>query len=162
MRYRLESAHWRIPSEARAFDGWLEGAPTPDQRAAILDEVARKRETWAPSKEAWSQFRDLEHFVEQHVRIQFWDRIMFLLEDEGPHPMLANCKGIIVLRQEGFLQAYLILDQIEGLSRQIATSGVNAGSISLIGMISGRLWTNSCRNSSRRSRSSRPRPNSSR
>ncbi len=115
---KFEIAHWRIPSEARAFDSWVEGTPTPDQRAAILADVARKRETWAPSKEAWSQLRDLEHFVGQRVRIQFWDRIMFLLEDEGPYPMLADCKGVALFRQEGFLQAYLILDQVEELPDQ--------------------------------------------
>lgn len=103
MRYRLETAHWRIPSKARAFDGWLEGAPTPDQRAAVLAEVARKRVSWAPSKEAWSQLRDLEQFIDRRVRLQFWDNIMHLLEDEGPYPMLSDCRGIVLLRQEKFL-----------------------------------------------------------
>jgi hypothetical protein len=55
----------------------------------------------------------LERFIGQRVCIQFWDKIMFLLEDEGPYPVLANCQGIVLLRHEGFLQAYLILDGIE-------------------------------------------------
>jgi len=38
---------------------------------------------------------------------------MFLLEDEGPYPVLADCQGIALTRREGFLQAYLILDRIE-------------------------------------------------
>ncbi len=38
---------------------------------------------------------------------------MFLLEDEGPYPVLADCQGIALLRRERFLQAYLILDRIE-------------------------------------------------
>ena len=40
MKYTINAAHWRVPSEARAFDGWLEGRPTPAQRTAIL-ELAR-------------------------------------------------------------------------------------------------------------------------
>jgi hypothetical protein len=115
MRYRIATAHWRVPSEEHAFDGWLEGSPTPDERATILAEVRRKRGTWAPSKEAWGQLRDLEHFIGRRVRLKFWDKIMHLLEDEGPYPMLSDCRGIVLLRQEGFLQAYLILGRIEEL-----------------------------------------------
>jgi hypothetical protein len=113
MKYTIETAHWRVPSEARAFEGWLEGSPTPDQRTALLAEVARERENWAPNSEAWSQLRDLERFIGQRVRIQFWDPIILLLEDEGPYPMIADCRGLAILRNERFLQAYLILDRIE-------------------------------------------------
>ncbi len=115
MKYAIQTAHWRVPSQARAFDGWLEGRPTPEQRAAVLAEIARKRETWVPNGEAWNQLRHLERFIGQRVRIQFWDPIMFLLEDEGPYPMLADCRGIALLRHEGFLQAYLILNGVEEL-----------------------------------------------
>jgi hypothetical protein len=58
---KFEAAHWRVPSEARAFDGWLEGSPTAEQRAAVLAEVARAREAWTPSEKAWRQLRDLGH-----------------------------------------------------------------------------------------------------
>ena len=115
MKYTINRAHWRVPSEARAFDGWLEGRPTRAQRTAILAEVAASRENWTPNSEAWSQLRDLERFIGQRVRIQFWDPIMHLLEDEGPDPVLADCQGIVLLRREGFLQAYLILDRVEEL-----------------------------------------------
>jgi hypothetical protein len=54
-------------------------------------------------------------FIGQRVCIQFWDPIMFLLEDEGPYPMLVDCRGIALLRHEGLLQAYLILNRIEEL-----------------------------------------------
>ncbi len=113
MKYTIETAHWRVPSEDRAFDGWLEGCPTPDQRTAILAAVARKRENWVPNGEAWGQLRELEHFVRQRVCIQFWDKDMALIPDEGPYPILAYCQGIVLTRREGFLQAYLILDRIE-------------------------------------------------
>jgi hypothetical protein len=115
MTYTINTAHWRVPSEERAFDGWLEGSPTPAERTAILVEVAGRRENWTPNSEAWSQLRDVEHFIGQRVRIQFWDPIMFLLEDEGPYPVLADCQGIVLRRRERFLQAYLILDRVEEL-----------------------------------------------
>jgi hypothetical protein len=38
---------------------------------------------------------------------------MSVLADGGPYPMLADCRGIALLRRERFLQAYLILDRIE-------------------------------------------------
>jgi hypothetical protein len=113
VKYTIKPAHWRVPSEDRAFDGWLEGRPTPDQRTAILAAVARARENWAPNSEAWGQLRELERFVGQRVCIQFWDPIVLLLDDEGPYPMLADVQGIALIRREGFLQAYLMLDRIE-------------------------------------------------
>jgi hypothetical protein len=113
MKYTIKTAHWRVPSEDRAFDGWLEGRPTPDERTAVLTSVARERENWAPNSEAWGQLRELERFVGQRVCIQFWDPIMLLLEEEGPYPMLADCQGMALIRREGYLQAYLILDRIE-------------------------------------------------
>jgi hypothetical protein len=30
---KFEAAHWRVPSEAHAFDGWLEGSPPPPNNA---------------------------------------------------------------------------------------------------------------------------------
>jgi len=126
MKYTINAAHWRVPSEARAFDGWLEGRPTLAQRTAILAEVAASRENWTPNSEAWIQLRDLERFIGQRVRIQFWDPIMFLLEDEGPFPVLADCQGIVLLRREGFLQAYLVLDRLEELPN---SSGCSPASV---------------------------------
>lgn len=113
MKYTIKTAHWRVPSEARAFDGWLEGRPTADQRTAILTAVARERENWAPNSEAWGQLQELERFVGKRVCIQFWDPNVLLLDDEGPYPMLADCQAIALIRREGFLQAYLMLDRIE-------------------------------------------------
>ena len=49
---------------------------------------------------------------------------MYLLEDEGPYPVLADCRGIVLLREQGFLQAYLIFDDVEELPD---SSGYSAG-----------------------------------
>jgi hypothetical protein len=131
---KFEIAHWRLPSQARAFDGWIEGSPTPEQRATILAEVARERETWTPGQEAWNQLCDLGRFIGQRVRLQFWDRIMLLLEEEGPYPMLADCRGIIVLQHEGYLQAYLVVDHTEQLPN---ASGYSPAKFLSTEMISG-------------------------
>jgi hypothetical protein len=40
---------------------------------------------------------------------------MYLIEDEGPCPILTDCRGVILLNQEGFLQAYLMLDKVQAL-----------------------------------------------
>ena len=113
MKYTITWAHWRVPSEERAFEGWLEGSPTPEERAEILGEIARERKNWAPSSDAWGQLRALERFVAKRVCIQFWDPIMHLLDGEGPYPVLADFKRIALLRREGFQQAYLVLDRIQ-------------------------------------------------
>ena len=113
VKYTIETAHWRVPSEDRAFDDWLEGRPTPDQRTAILTAVARERKNWAPNSEAWGQLRQLQCFVGQRVCVRFWDPIMVLLEEEAPYPILADCHGIALIRRKKFLQAFLILDRIE-------------------------------------------------
>jgi hypothetical protein len=122
VKYTIGTAHWRVPSEERAFEGWVEGIPTPDQRTAMLADVARRRENWRPNSEAWSQLQDLECFIGQRVCIQFWDPIIFMLEDEGPYPVLADCQGIALFRREQFLQAYLILERIEELPSAAGSS----------------------------------------
>ena len=69
MKYTITTAHWRIPSEARAFDGWLEGSPTADQRAEKRLEVSRLRENWKPNREAWEPapaFGDLHWSASLH------------------------------------------------------------------------------------------------
>jgi hypothetical protein len=132
MRYTLKRSHWRVPTEAHAFDGWLEGVPTPDQRAERLAQVALQRQTWVPSEEAWNQLRDLERFIGREVCIEFWDSIKFFHEDEGPYPILADCKGIVLLRDEGFLQPYMIVDQIKELPNSLGyppTSFLDSGKI---------------------------------
>lgn len=119
---KLEFAHWRVPSEARAFDGWLEGSPTAEQHAAVLAGVGCARKAWTPSEAAWKQLRDLGSFIDCRVRIQFWDPIMYLLEDEGPCAILADCRGIILGYHEGFLQAYLMLDHVQELPESFGYS----------------------------------------
>ena len=44
----------------------------------------------------------LKAFVGTRVGIQFWDSIMFMLDDEGPFPLEGDCKDVVLL-QEGEL-----------------------------------------------------------
>ena len=37
---------------------------------------------------------------------------MFWSEDEGASPFEGNCKGVVILKVDGFLQAYLKLEDL--------------------------------------------------
>ena len=47
----ISKNHWRIPSVERAFDGWLEGRPTDQERQKIIAEAELARQNWKPSHE---------------------------------------------------------------------------------------------------------------
>jgi hypothetical protein len=126
---------WYVPREERAFEGWLEGRPTEARRAAAIARTRQQRAEWRPGAQAWDQLIQLQSFVGQRVRIQFWDpRTMYALaEDEWPHPVEAQCDGAVTLIDEGHLQAFLLLlDPVEvktggcsGLSHLVERSAVN-------------------------------------
>jgi hypothetical protein len=101
---------WYVPSEGRAFAGWLEGRPTEAQRLATIARVWQQRATWKPNAQAWDQLVQLQTFVGRLVRIQFWDSAMHLLaEDEWAHPIEGHCEGIVTMMDHGHLQAFLVL-----------------------------------------------------
>jgi hypothetical protein len=106
---------WWVPSEGRAFEGWLEGRPTEAQRTATIARARQQRAAWKPNAQAWDQLVQLQAFVGLRVRIQFWNPVMFMLnEDEWPHPVEADCEGVVTLVEEGFLQPFLLLrDPVE-------------------------------------------------
>ena len=105
---------WRVPSIENAFDGILEGLPTPAQMSQILADVAVKRAAWKPTVEGLQQLDQLRGFVGSRVRIQLWDSCMFLLPEEGPNPFKAIFVGIVMLDADGFPQPYLqVKDWIE-------------------------------------------------
>ena len=102
--------YWRIPSPERAFDGWLEGCPTAEQRHTIAEAAKAARASWKPSDEAFTQIEQLKVFVGCRVKIQFWDPCMFALEEEGPYPYEADLVDVKVLQDGGFQQAFLLLE----------------------------------------------------
>ena len=104
--------HWRVPSIERAFDGWLEGKPSEEERRQCIEETLRERAAWKPSKEAMQLLEQLKVYIGHRVQIQFWDPIMYMLDEEGPFPLEADCKDVVLLQDGEFLQAYLVVDSI--------------------------------------------------
>lgn len=37
---------------------------------------------------------------------------MFMLEDEGPFPLEADCTDVVILHRNGFPQAYLVMENL--------------------------------------------------
>ncbi len=101
---------WRVPSLESAFSTWLEGAPSELERLQVIAQAESARAAWAPSANALALAERLKSFVGYRVQIQFWDSCMFALEEEGPFPLNATCRGVILLQDRDFQQGYLELD----------------------------------------------------
>ena len=50
---------------------------------------------------------------------------MFWSEDEGASPFEGNCKGVVILKVDGFLQAYLKLEDLAVLPNHEGLHPVN-------------------------------------
>ena len=98
---------WLVPSVGRAFEGWLEGRPTNEQRQQREEEVRQERLAWRPSDEAYQLVEQLKALIGYRIRIQFWDPIMFVLDEEGPFPFEADCLDVVILHDGEFPQAYI-------------------------------------------------------
>ncbi|MDP9226597.1 MAG: hypothetical protein M3P18_22705 [Actinomycetota bacterium] len=104
---------WWVPSEGRAFEGWLEGRPTAAQRDDAVARVRRQRAAWKPDAQAWEQLIQLQVFVGRRVKIQFWCGSMWLLaEEEWPVAIEAHCEGVVTLIDQGHLQGFLLLPDL--------------------------------------------------
>lgn len=112
IKITITTSYWRVPSAERAFDGWIEGKPSEEEKRQRIEEALRERSGWKPSKEAMQLVEQLKAYVGCRVQIQFWDPIMYMLEEEGPFPLEADCKDIVLLQDGEFLQAYLVVDSI--------------------------------------------------
>ena len=71
--------HWSVPSEARAFDGWIEGRPTKQQKLEVLEAAKIARAKWKPRDEGFQLVEQLKCFVGSRIQVQFWDPIMYML-----------------------------------------------------------------------------------
>ena len=105
----ISTNFWRVPSVEKAFSGWLEGAPTEAEKLQVIAKTIADRKAWKPNAEAMELVETLKSFIGFRVQVQFWDSIMFLLEEEGPFPLNACVKGVVVLQVDGFPQAFLEL-----------------------------------------------------
>lgn len=110
LKLTFDRRAWRVPSEDRALERWLEGRLTEAQRDAAVARAKHERTTWTPDADAWDQMLQLQQFVGQQVRVHFWDTVMYLLDDDDwPRPVEARCEGIITLIDDGHLQPFLLL-----------------------------------------------------
>ena len=109
----ISTNFWRIPSPEHAFDGWIEGNPSKAKRQKAIAAATAAREAWKPSEEAFNLVEQLNGFSGSKVQLQFWDPIMYMLEPEGPFPAIADCLGVTLLQDDGFLQAYLMVDGVK-------------------------------------------------
>jgi len=100
---------WRVPSVETAFSGWLEGCPTPAERLQVIAKAEADRKAWTPSVEAMRLMEKLKEFTGFRVQIEFWDNCMWLCPEEGPYPLNATCRGVVVLKDGDHLQAFLEL-----------------------------------------------------
>lgn len=108
----VTTAHWRVPSVERALEGFVEGKPSEELKRQIEFGTLRERAAWKPGAEAMRLVEQLKAYVGCRVHIQFWDPIMNMLDDEGPFPLEADCKDVVLLQHGEFLQAYLVIDDI--------------------------------------------------
>lgn len=106
-RIALHGNPWRIPSEARAFEGMIVGHPTKAQRAERLRQVRAARDAWRPSPEAMAVVHRIQKLIGSRIWIQIWDPIMLLLEDEGPFPIEGICSDVFFREEGGFPQAFI-------------------------------------------------------
>lgn len=110
--------HWRVPSVEGALSGILEGCPSEARRQEIVTEVMTARATWTPCPEGMELVEQMRSFIGCRVQIQFWDSIMFWLEEEGPFPAEADCVGVTLLQEGDFLQAYLLVRNMNEITNK--------------------------------------------
>lgn len=108
----ITTNYWKIPSAENALDGWLEGNPSDEEKLQCIEAAIKERAAWKPSEEAMLLVDQLKSYVGTRVQIQLWSPFMYWSEAEGPDPLEADCKDILILQDEEFLQAYLVVDNI--------------------------------------------------
>jgi hypothetical protein len=105
----VKQNYWRVPSVENAFSGWLEGSPTETERLQVIAKTIAKRKAWVPNSKALALVETLKTFIGYRVQIEFWDSCMWMLPEEGPFPLNATVKGVVVLKDGDHLQAFLEL-----------------------------------------------------
>lgn len=116
---------WCVPSVENAFEGWLEGSPTEEQRQRIVGRALQAQQGWVPSAEAWAQLEVAKACIGHRVQLQIYDIIIVILAvDEGPYPMTATCLDVVTgTNDEGITEAYLLLEGVECLPTEDGYDG---------------------------------------
>ena len=105
----VKQNYWRVPSVENAFEGWLEGAPSETERLQVIAKTIAERKAWVPNSKALALVEKLKTFINFRVQIEFWDTCMWMFPEEGPYPLNATVKGVVVLQDGDHLQAFLEL-----------------------------------------------------
>ncbi len=105
----ISTNHWLIPSVENAFSGWLEGGPTEEEKAQIIQQALADRASWKPCDEAWQLVEQMKAFIGSKVRVELWSASMWWDDREAPFPFEANCTNVVIRQVEGFDQAYLVV-----------------------------------------------------
>lgn len=119
MKTTFNTNPWSVPSVQHCFDGVILGRPSQEERQKLIEDTIKARSVWKPSTEALSLFEQLKYYIGRRVYIEFWDPIMYMLDDEGPFPIEANCVDLIILEKETFHQAYLVINEIHVISKPL-------------------------------------------
>jgi len=117
--------YWRVPSPERAFDGWLEGKPSEEDKRRVIEEAIAERKAWTPSPEAMRLVEQLKAFAGCRVRLQFWNPIMYWLEEEGAYPVDVDCIGVTLLQDGDHLQAYIQVSNAKEFPNQDGHSAMS-------------------------------------
>lgn len=128
---------WSVPDPAHALDGWLEGGATKREIRQARAAEQKAREAWKPSDEGLRLVDQLKAFMGTRVQIQFWDAVMFVLEEEGPFPLEGDCKDVILMQRDQFLQAFIVLDNIREIPKPEGSSP--SGYLTTVDGIQGQL-----------------------
>lgn len=108
----INTNHWRVPSAATAFDGWLEGTPSEAEKLQVIAKTIADRANWKPNAQAMALVIKLKSFIGCRVQIEFWDSCMWLFPEEAPYPLNATCRGVILLQDGDFLQAFIEVSNV--------------------------------------------------
>lgn len=133
----ISTNHWYVPSVERALDGWFEGKPSEKEIRQAQATAIKERAVWKPTEEGLQLVEQLKAFIGTRVQIQFWISIMSMCDEEGPFPLEGDCKDVLLLQQDGFLQAFMALDNFRVIPKPEGFTAM--GFLTTVDGIHGRL-----------------------
>jgi len=108
---------WSVPNPSNVLDGYLEGRPSDEEIRERTENAIKRRAEWKPSEEAMQFFEDVKKYCIGHrveILLRSFSPFAFFddEDDKRPHPFEAECKDVVILEDEEFPQAYLVVDNI--------------------------------------------------
>lgn len=110
MKITISSNPWCLPAPPL----YLEGAPTPEERARQEVAAREARATWTPRPEAYALLERLRGAIGRNVVVQAWDPIMSWSDEEAPYPLRGRCVDVITRDdEEKLVRAYMVLEHVD-------------------------------------------------